>query len=120
MQESMMMALTGGMAKVSGSRMAMPFAPPRPGSTPMSTPSTTPTSISSRFSGCSATAKPCSSRPISSIPGTPRAAGLVAEPFLDRALRERDEEPDLEDDEGDDGGGDPRRHRAAPREAAEA
>ena len=66
-----MMAETGGMAKVSGSRMAMPLAPPRPGSTPISTPSATPSSISSRLSGCRATAKPCISRPISSIASVP-------------------------------------------------
>jgi hypothetical protein len=45
MQESMMIAVVGGMAKVSGSRIATPFAPPRPGSTPMMTPRTTPTNM---------------------------------------------------------------------------
>jgi hypothetical protein len=67
MQESRMMALTGGRAKVSGSRMAMPFAPPSPGSTPMSTPSTMPATMRMMFSGCRATEKPCIRRPISSM-----------------------------------------------------
>ena len=33
-----MIAEVGGIVNVSGSRIAMPFAPPRPGSTPMMTP----------------------------------------------------------------------------------
>ena len=37
-----MIAEVGGMLKVSGSRIATPLAPPRPGSTPMITPSTMP------------------------------------------------------------------------------
>ncbi len=45
--------------KVRGSRMATPFAPPRPGSTPMMIPRMTPTNISSRLSGDSATPNPC-------------------------------------------------------------
>src|SRR5437773_7641524 len=51
---------------VRGSRMATPFAPPKPGSTPMMMPRTTPTNISSRLSGDSATPNPCSSALISS------------------------------------------------------
>ena len=58
MQESMMIAEVGGMEKVSGSRIAMPFAPPRPGSTPTMMPSVTPMNIRSRLNGVSATAKP--------------------------------------------------------------
>ena len=42
MQDSRMMADVGDMLKVSGSRIATPLAPPRPGSTPMMTPSTIP------------------------------------------------------------------------------
>ena len=41
----MMIAEVGFMLKVSGSRMATPLAPPRPGSTPMSTPSVMPISM---------------------------------------------------------------------------
>ena len=63
----MMMADVGFMLNVSGSRMATPLAPPRPGSTPMITPSTMPTSISVRLNGVSATWKPCSSEAISDM-----------------------------------------------------
>ena len=38
----MMIAEVGFMLKVRGSRMAMPLAPPSPGSTPISTPSVMP------------------------------------------------------------------------------
>ena len=48
----------GGMVKVSGSRIAMPLAPPSPGSTPISTPSVTPMNISNRLNGVSATENP--------------------------------------------------------------
>jgi len=46
------------MVNVSGSRIATPFAPPRPGSTPMMTPRTMPTNISPRLNGVSAIEKP--------------------------------------------------------------
>ena len=55
------------MPKVSGSRMATPLAPPRPGSTPMITPRITPVNISARFFSDIATPKPCASAWISSI-----------------------------------------------------
>src|SRR3954465_5662964 len=79
--------------KVSGSRMATPFAPPRPGSTPMITPSTMPVSISTRFIGVSATLKPCISEWISSI------ALAEAQQSLERTLGQRDQAPALEDEE---------------------
>ena len=41
-----MIAEVGDMPKVSGSRIATPLAPPRPGSTPMMTPSRMPMNIS--------------------------------------------------------------------------
>ena len=53
-----MIAEVGDMLKVSGSRIATPLAPPRPGSTPMRTPSTMPTTITMMLNGCSTTAKP--------------------------------------------------------------
>ena len=53
-----MIADVGGMLKVSGSRIATPLAPPRPGSTPMMTPSTMPRIITMMLKGCRATAKP--------------------------------------------------------------
>src|SRR5688572_10505408 len=67
MHESITMALVGDMLKVSGSRMATPLAPPRPGSTPISTPSTMPMNISSRFIGVEMTAKPWKRELISSM-----------------------------------------------------
>ena len=54
------------MPKVSGSRMATPLAPPRPGSTPMITPRITPVNMSAMLVGVSATPKPCISDWISS------------------------------------------------------
>jgi hypothetical protein len=59
MHDSMMIADVGGIENVSGSRIATPLAPPRPGSTPISTPSRMPTSMNSRFFQVRATAKPC-------------------------------------------------------------
>ncbi len=58
MHDSKMMAEVGGIENVSGSRMATPLAPPRPGSTPISTPSTMPSIISIRLNGVRTTAKP--------------------------------------------------------------
>jgi hypothetical protein len=54
----MMIAEVGGMVNVSGSRIAMPLAPPSPGNTPMMTPRMTPINISIRLKGDSATEKP--------------------------------------------------------------
>ena len=61
------------MPKVSGSRMATPLAPPRPGSTPMITPRITPVNISAMFFSVSATPKPCISDWISSMLSSARA-----------------------------------------------
>ena len=52
------MAEVGGIVKVSGSRMATPLAPPRPGSTPMIVPSMMPTTATKRLNGVTATEKP--------------------------------------------------------------
>src|SRR3954463_9016864 len=84
------------MEKVSGSRMATPLAPPRPGSTPMITPSTMPTSISPTFLRLSATAKPAISDWISSIDALRSAH---AQQVLERALGQRHLEPGFEDEE---------------------
>ena len=51
MQDSMMIAEVGDIEKVSGSRIATPFAPPSPGSTPMMTPSRMPTTITMILNG---------------------------------------------------------------------
>ena len=61
-----MIAEVGGIVKVSGSRIATPLAPPRPGSTPMMTPSRMPTIIRAKLYQDSATLKPPISEAISS------------------------------------------------------
>src|SRR6185312_6447214 len=94
MHDSMMIADVGDMLKVSGSRIATPLAPPRPGSTPMMTPSTTPASISSRLNQESATSKPPIREWISCM-----VASGVSEGRFERALGERNLEPDLEGQE---------------------
>src|SRR5437868_15542550 len=96
MQESMMIAEVGGIVNVSGSRIATPFAPPRPGSTPMITPSTMPTNMKAMFFRLSATMKPCARDWISSINAR---ASAHAEKTLERTLGQRHQEPDLEDQE---------------------
>src|SRR5579859_5514338 len=83
------------MVNVSGSRIATPFAPPRPGSTPMMMPSTTPMNISIRLNGDSATPKPWISELSSStIFPSPEAHG-----GFERPLGQRHLEPDLEHQE---------------------
>src|SRR5918996_5125185 len=96
MQESRMIAEVAppgvcAMPKVSGSRMATPLAPPRPGSTPMITPRMTPVNISAMLVGVSATPKPCISAWISSM-------SVHADPGFQRTLGQRHLEPDLEDE----------------------
>ena len=55
MQLNMMIAEVGDIEKVSGSRIATPLAPPRPGNTPMITPSRMPTSINRKLNGLKTT-----------------------------------------------------------------
>src|ERR1700716_2862949 len=99
--------------KVSGSRMATPLAPPRPGNTPMITPSTMPTNISAMFLKVRATTKPCSSDWISSI----RLA--QAQQGLERPLRQRHLEPVFEDQEEDHAVADADRRDLPPRVLAQ-
>src|SRR5690349_7878839 len=98
MQESRMIAEVVppgdcAMEKVSGSRIATPFAPPSPGSTPMITPRMMPTSISATFLNVRATRKPPNSASISCMPSA------QPEERLERPLRQRHLEPGLEDEE---------------------
>jgi hypothetical protein len=58
MAASMMMAPVASSVNVSGIRIAVPAAGPRPGRTPISVPSTQPASAKARFAGVSAEAKP--------------------------------------------------------------
>src|SRR5580698_9872273 len=100
MEDSITMAEVGSMVKVSGSRIATPFGPPRPGSTPTKMPSTRPTIISASVFQVSRTAKPCRSRPKASMTLT----GLsVAEGRFERPFRHDDVERDVEGDEHDRG-----------------
>src|SRR6267143_639504 len=92
--------------KVRGSRMATPFAPPRPGSTPMMIPRMTPTNISNRLNGDSATPNPCISALTSSTqpplgalaPAGRPPAGALVEPqrSLERPFGKRHREPYFE------------------------
>src|SRR5262245_4166412 len=91
MHDSMMIAEVGDIANVRGSRMATPFAPPRPGSTPMITPSTMPTNISTRLSGVSTTAKPLR-RDDSSCTSGPSQGGRIAAGGLGALANERVDE----------------------------
>src|SRR4051812_3644996 len=99
MQESRMIAEVCppgccAMENVSGSRIATPFAPPRPGRTPMITPRMIPANISIRLNHDRATAKPPIRDSISCI-----AASGEAEGRLERALGQWNLEPDLEHQE---------------------
>src|SRR4029077_21014272 len=94
---------------VRGSRMATPFAPPRPGSTPMMIPRTTPTNISSRLSGDSATPNPCISALTSSTQASlyrrerrervspPAGPSIESQRSLERPFGKRHREPCFED-----------------------
>src|SRR6476646_2896486 len=113
MQESITMAEVGSMVKVSGSRMATPFGPPRPGSTPTKIPSTRPTIISASVLNVSRTEKPWMRRPIASM-----AASITQQGFK-RPLRHDDVESDLEGDEHGDGENHRRQNRLPPRDPAD-
>src|SRR6267142_3327091 len=98
MHDSITMAEVGSMVKVSGSRIATPFGPPRPGSTPTKMPSTSPTIISAIVFHVSRTAKPGSKRPRASI-----LVALPSESRFERPLRHDDVEGDVEGDKHDRG-----------------
>ena len=80
MHDSITMAEVGSIVKVSGSRIATPFGPPRPGSTPTKMPSTSPTIISASVFHVIRTAKPWSSRPKASI-SSPSSRRASSGPF---------------------------------------
>src|SRR3990167_3081153 len=106
-----MIAEVGGIVNVSGSRIATPLAPPRPGSTPMTVPSAMPITATRRLYGVIAMEKPCSrfSTPTRSVP----------EPRLEGSLRHRHQEPGLEDEERRDGNAHRDGHHEEPRVAAD-
>src|SRR5690242_14574411 len=128
MHDSMMIADVGGIVNVSGKRIAMPFAAPRPGSTPMMTPSTMPSSIRPMLNGDIATAKPwnryarsCTrallrrldvrAKESGSVPGPPRQ---IPDTLVERHLA-----PDLEHEEEDDRDDDCHQHTLQARIRAE-
>src|SRR5258705_9811376 len=97
MQDSITMAEVGSIVKVSGSRIATPFGPPRPGSTPTKIPSTSPIIMRRRIFHVIRTAKPCSSKPKASM------RILISEGRFERPLRHDDVEGDIEGHEHDGG-----------------
>src|SRR6478609_5891589 len=115
MHDSMTIADVGSIVNVSGSRIATPFGPPRPGSTPTNTPSSSPTSISASVFHVSRTAKPCSSSVTASMASV--RARLEAEQRLDRAFRHDDVERDLERHEHDQRKQHARQQRLPPRDS---
>src|SRR6516164_11708183 len=90
MHDSITMADVGSIVNVSGSRIATPLGPPRPGSTPTKMPSRRPSSISDRIFHLSRTAKPWSSS-VSAATSI-----LVAEEPLERPLGHDHVESDLD------------------------
>src|SRR5258707_1728959 len=94
MHDSITIAEVGSIVKVSGSRIATPFGPPRPGNTPTKMPSTSPTIIRASIFHVSRTAKPCSKRPKASI-----TIFLVSEGRFERTLRHDNVECYVESDE---------------------
>src|SRR5882724_4596585 len=113
MHESITIAEVGSMVKVSGSRIATPFGPPRPGSTPTKMPSTRPTIINDRILNVSRTSKPCSRRPSAST------AGLEPEQGFERALGHDDVERDVEGREHDGREQETRQQRLPPCDGAD-
>src|SRR3954451_7063269 len=98
MHESITIAVVGSMLKVSGSRMATPLGPPRPGSTPTNMPSTRPRIMNASVLKVISTLKPWSRSPNASI-----APLLEPEGRFQRALRHDHVESDIEGDEHGDG-----------------
>src|SRR5215472_12706232 len=88
MHESMTIADVGSIVNVSGSRIATPFGPPRPGRTPTKMPRTRPTIISDSVFAVSSTSKPCNRSPSASM--------LEPQPGLEGALGHDHVESDVE------------------------
>src|SRR5947209_2157253 len=88
MHDSITIAEVGSIVKVSGSRIATPFGPPRPGSTPTKMPRASPSSMRRMVFQVSSTLKPRSSRP--------KASMSVPERAFERSLGHDHVEGDLE------------------------
>src|SRR6185436_700951 len=114
MHDSITIAEVGSIVKVSGSRIATPFGPPRPGSTPTKIPSTSPKIIKAMIFHVMRTAKPCNSSPNASM-----TSFLAAQGRFERALRHDDVKGDVEGHEhhgGEHQGGE---QRFPPRDLAD-
>src|SRR5438067_1557520 len=114
MQDSITIAEVGSIVNVSGSRIATPLGPPRPGSTPTKIPSTSPSIIKSSVFQVMRTAKPCSSNPNASMTGF-----LAAERRFERTLRHDDVEGDVEGHEHHGGEHEGREQRLPQRDLAD-
>src|ERR1700687_104390 len=111
MQESITMAEVGSIVKVSGSRIATPFGPPKPGSTPTKMPSRSPPSISASVFQVIRTAKPCTRSVSASM------ERLVAEECLDWPLGHHHVERDFEREEHAQREQEARQHRLPQRDS---
>src|SRR3990170_4741980 len=89
-----MMAEVGGILKVTGMRMATPFAPPRPGKTPTMVPTKSPATNTAMLNGVRAIPSPISRLDNASMPSSP--PGLEPEEILQPPLGQRDQEPLVE------------------------
>src|SRR5882724_2971793 len=108
------MAEVGSIVNVSGSRIATPLGPPRPGSTPTKMPSTRPRIIKVMIFQVMRTAKPCNSNPNASMTGF-----LAAERRFERALWHDDVEGDVEGHEHHGGEHEGGEQRLPPRDLAD-
>src|ERR1700753_1681032 len=95
MLDSIRIAEVGSIVNVSGSRIATPLGPPRPGSTPTKMPSTSPTIISAMIFHVISTAKPGSNNPKASI-GLIPIPESIAQGRFERPLGHDDVEGDIE------------------------
>src|ERR1044072_619806 len=100
MPASMMIAETGSMVEVMGSRIAMGAAGPRPGSTPMIMPISKPISQESRWCGSTTSAKPSRNAVRSMITGRldrDQVGQRDSQPVEEQEV-ERSDGPNAEDD----------------------
>src|SRR5687767_480130 len=97
MHDSRIIADVGGMTKVTGRRMATPFAPPRPGRTPMMVPRMMPTVAIIRLYGESAIWKPIRRLAKASTVAVPFPFLLEAERLPPPTFGHGDQKPFIED-----------------------
>src|SRR3972149_599859 len=85
-----MMAEVGGILKVTGMRMATPFAPPRPGKTPTMVPTKSPATNTRMLNGVRAIPRPATRLYNASMPPSPPR--LEPEEILQPPLGQRDQQ----------------------------